>query len=167
MMSRWKRLSNACATGLLGLLIICGITAATLNSCKQATIQTVETHLQRHKALMQVAVTIGVGRFLTEHPEQALLVWQVAHASGRAVKAGTIDLTQVVPTIQASLEREAQLDPDLRLLLQALVQAIALEVQVYLDQARLPAEMMPVLVSEVLFWVEQTALMKLGGKVPV
>ena len=139
------------------------IIALVLSLTACATMGTVDQTVQRHKTLLQLAVTIGVGRFLNDHPAHARLVYEIAHGARVTLGTGTIDVTQIVPTIQEQIERHTELDADVRLLLTVLVQAIASEVQQYLARVDLSHMTDVLLAAEALGWVEQAAAVKLGG----
>ena len=127
-----------------------------------AALRPVEDTLTRHKALLQIAVALGVGRFLAEQPQHAKLVYNVAHSARAILKDGTVDVTQIVPLVLEKLHASIR-DPEVRLLLDTLLQAVAQEVQTYIKEAGIPPGTVPVLVSEVMKWIEQAASVRLGG----
>ena len=137
------------------ILILC---VSLLPSC--AALVRVDHTMQRHKTLVQLAVTIGVGRFLTESPQHTQLIYTVTHSARAILKDGTIDVTHIVPLVLDQLKHSVR-DPEVRLLVEALVRAIAAEVQMYVADAKIPPGTVSVLISEVLGWIEQVAEMRL------
>ena len=130
----------------------------------------IEDTLLRHKMLVKLAVTVGVQSYLTEHSEDRAVIWNVAHTARLTLEDGKIDITKVVPLVISKLQDMPGLSPDVRMLLQSLVEVVTAEVQMYINEAKIPVDAVPVLVSEVLKWVEDatvlpsTVLKMKGGK---
>ncbi len=112
---------------------------------------------EQHKALVQLAVQLGVSKFLAEHPQHAALVYDIAHQARLVLHDGMIDVTQVVPLVLEKIAQQSKLDADVRMLLEMLTAVVAQEVQGIITRAKIPPQQSILLVSEVLTWIEQSA----------
>lgn len=117
-----------------------------------------------HKALLGLAVTVGVGRVLSQHRSLAPLVYRLAQ-DVRTLTAGPLDVTQLVPTIRGRIAA-LSLAPEDTLLLMSVADVVAEEVHAYVHQAQLLPEQVRLVVTELAGWIEEAALVYLGGRAP-
>lgn len=119
--------------------------------------------LQDHRQSLHIAVLLGVGLALRDHPQWAPYVAQVARDAQRATQ-GSVDLTQLLPSIKGALGTLPVASGD-AYSLQLLAEAIATEVQAYLGKAGLKPTEIQLMVSDVLGWVANAADQRLGKAV--
>ena len=111
----------------------------------------------RHRALVRLAVTVGVQRVLVAHPQHRALVIEVTSRAQAVLKTGTVDVMQVLPFALDELDTQRRVPPDVRQILDVLAGAILEEVQGFVDTIKLPSNQLTALMADVLGWMEDAA----------
>ena len=113
---------------------------------------------ERHKALVQVAVQLGVAGVLREHRDWAAPLTQAVQGARQALTTEEVDLTTLVRFVAARLDLQ-RLTPEDQVLVQALAGAIQAELSALLaDRSVLVPIETRALADEVLGWVESVAI---------
>lgn len=134
-----------------------------ITSC--ATTSTPLPDLRPHLGSLRAATLIAVGLVLRDKPALAPVVAQVARDAQHATQA-TVDVTQLLPSIKLALARLPLASGD-TFLLEQLADAVASEVQAYVQQAGLPPTAVQLLISQVLGWIADAADQRLGRPIAV
>ena len=108
--------------------------------------------LYRHKALLKLAVVVGVNKVVEEKPQARSIIVQVATRAKVLLDTSSIDVIQVLPFALEEIKASG-LPVDMQVLMGALVEAVLSEVQVYVNKVKLPKNQVTVLMSEVLGWM--------------
>ena len=136
--------------------------ALALTGCAAHGPGSVEDTYTRHKALVRLAVTVGVHTLVQDHPARRAIMIEVSSRAKVLLDTSSIDVMQVLPFALAEIAAARNIAPDVRFLLEELVIAIVGEVQGFVDTVKVPKTQWTQVVAEMLGWIARAA----GGPAP-
>lgn len=114
--------------------------------------------IDRLKPFLRLAVSLGTDRVLVENPTVAPVVLQVTSTLLTLFSTDeVVSLAQVNAAIRAKI-MTMNLTPEVRMVLEALLQSVAMEIRLVIVQAGVADDTITLLLHEVVTWIRDAAL---------
>ena len=117
----------------------------------------------RHKALLRLAVSVGVHTLVQDHPQRRAILLEVASRAKVLLDTSSIDVMQCLPFALQEIAAARNLSQEMRFLLEELVTAIMGELQGFLDTVKVPKTQVTMVIAEMLGWITNAATMRPAG----